>query len=53
MKIMKDPENYIVFDIMIGRLGIAMFKTWLGCGYADFKSMGKRFDFGFIKFWYY
>jgi hypothetical protein len=53
MKIKDDFEDTIIFNIKIGRLCIAMFKTWLGWGYADFKSMGERFDFGFIKFWYH
>lgn len=41
----------ILLELNIGRLTIAVFKCWLGFGYKDFHGMGKRLDFGFIKFW--
>jgi hypothetical protein len=40
-----------LFSFDIGRLSIAFFDCWLGFGYKDFAHMGKRKDFGFIKFW--
>jgi len=45
------PDNPILIHVEIGKLSISLFSRWLGFGYADFKSQGKRLDFGFIKFW--
>jgi hypothetical protein len=48
---MKISDNPILIHFEIGKLSISFFRCWLGFGYADFKSMGKRLNFGFIKFW--
>ena len=44
-------NNPILIHLEIGKLSISLFRCWLGFEYADFKSMGKRLNFGFIKFW--
>ena len=35
----------------IGRLTIAIFDVWLGFENRNFGHLGKRKNFGFIKFW--
>jgi hypothetical protein len=43
-----NPIKSILIVFSIGKLDIALFNHWLGFGCI----MGKRFNFGFIKFWY-
>lgn len=43
----------MILHFNLGKLTIALFSYWLGFGYKDFDYMGKRKDFGFLKFWLY
>jgi len=46
-----NKKDNILFMISINKFDIVIFNCWLGFEYKNFKHMGKRLDFGFIKFW--